>query len=87
MYDLDFSPDQRFLYVADGANQKVWVLLRDELRVVGSFGERGPGPGQFATSLHDLTVDSKGNIYTGEAAAGGRAQKFAIRPDSSASSP
>jgi len=77
--DLDFSPDQKFLYVADGANQKVWILVRDQMRVVGSFGERGTGAGQFATTLHDLTVDSKGNVYTGEAASGGRVQKFALR--------
>jgi DNA-binding beta-propeller fold protein YncE len=76
--DLDFSPDQKFLYVADGANQKVWILRRDQLRVAGSFGERGPGAGQFATTLHDLTVDSRGNVYTGEAATGGRVQKFAL---------
>jgi DNA-binding beta-propeller fold protein YncE len=75
--DLDFSPDQKFVYVADGANQTVWILLRDEMRVLGSFGERGPGAGQFATTLHDLTVDSKGNVYTGEAATAGRVQKFA----------
>ncbi len=79
VYDLDFSPDQRFVYVADGGNQKVWIFRRDDLRVVGSFGERGPGAGQFATSLHDITVDSKGNIYTGEAAAGGRVQKFTLK--------
>jgi len=78
--DLDFSPDQKFLYVADGANQKVWILLRNQLRVLGSFGERGPGAGQFATTLHDLTVDSKGHVYTGEAASGGRVQKFALKP-------
>ena len=77
--DLDFSPDQTFVYVADGANQKVWILRRDQLRVVGSFGERGPSAGQFATTLHDLTVDSTGNIYTGEAATGGRVQKFALK--------
>jgi DNA-binding beta-propeller fold protein YncE len=82
VYDLDFSPDQRFIYVADGGNQKVWIFRRDDMRVVGSFGERGPAPGQFATSLHDLTVDSKGNVYTGEAAAGGRVQKFALQPAS-----
>jgi sugar lactone lactonase YvrE len=75
--DIDFSPDQAFVYVADGANQKVWILRRDQLRIVGSFGERGTGAGQFATTLHDLTVDSRGNVYTGEAATGGRVQKFA----------
>ena len=79
VYDLEFSPDQRFIYVADGANQKVWILNREQMRVAGSFGGRGTGAGQFATSLHDLTVDSKGNIYTGEAAAGGRVQKFSRR--------
>jgi DNA-binding beta-propeller fold protein YncE len=77
--DLDFSPDHKFLYVADGVNQKVWIVLRDEMRVLGSFGERGAGAGQFATTLHDLTVDSKGNVYTGEAATAGRVQKFARR--------
>lgn len=74
--DLDFSPDHRFVYVADGSNQKVWILRRDQLRVIGSFGERGSNAGQFATTLHDIAVDSKGNIYTGEAASGGRVQKF-----------
>jgi DNA-binding beta-propeller fold protein YncE len=76
--DLDFSPDQRFVYVADGGNQKVWILRRDTMRVVGSFGEPGADRGQFATTLHDITVDSKGNIYTGEAATAGRVQKFAL---------
>ena len=77
--DLDFSPDQKFLYVGDSGHQKVWILRRDQLQVVGSFGERGSGAGQFATTLHDLTVDSKGNVYTGEAAAAGRVQKFVDR--------
>ena len=77
--DIDFSPDQKFLYVADGGNQKVWILRRDQLLVVGSFGARGPGVGQFATTLHDLTVDSHGNVYTGEAGTGGRVQKFALK--------
>jgi DNA-binding beta-propeller fold protein YncE len=77
--DLEFSPDHKYVYVGDGGNQKVWIFLRDGLRLLGSFGERGPAAGQFATSLHDLTVDSKGNVYTGEAAAGGRVQKFALR--------
>ena len=77
--DIDFSPDHKFLYIADSGHQKVWILRRDQLQVVGSFGERGPGAGQFATTLHDLTVDSKGNVYTGEAASAGRVQKFAIK--------
>lgn len=79
VWDVAFSPDQRFMYVADGTNQKVWILRRDTYDVVGSFGGPGRGPGQFATSLHDLMVDSHGNIFTGEAAAAGRIQKFTLR--------
>jgi L-ascorbate metabolism protein UlaG (beta-lactamase superfamily) len=79
VWDLDFSPDQRFIYVADGGNQKLWILRRDTLEVVGSFGGPGKAPGQFATSLHDIVIDSKGNLYTGEAATGGRVQKFALQ--------
>jgi hypothetical protein len=80
VWDIDFSPDQRFMYVADGTNQKVWILQRDTQQVLGSFGGPGKATGQFATSLHDIVVDSKGNLYTGEAATGGRVQKFRVKP-------
>lgn len=79
VWDLEFSPDQKFVYVADGSDQKVWILRRDQLQVVGSFGEKGSNIGQFATSVHDIAIDSKGNLYTGEAANGSRVQKFASK--------
>jgi hypothetical protein len=79
VWDIEFSPTQEHLYVADGTNQKVWILKRDDMQVVGSFGGPGPAPGSFATSLHDITVDSRGNVYTGEAAAAGRVQRFLIK--------
>jgi sugar lactone lactonase YvrE len=79
VWDIDFSPDQRFMYVADGGNQKVWILVRDSLQVVGELGGPGKEAGRFATSLHDIVVDSKGNLYTGEAATGGRVQRFRVK--------
>ena len=80
VWDIEFSPpDQEYVYVADGTNQKIWVLRRDSLQVVTSFGEPGREPGRFATSLHDITVDSRGNLYTGEAAAAGRVQRFLLK--------
>ena len=33
--------------------------------------------GLLAAPVHDITMDSKGNIYPGEAATAGRVQKFA----------
>jgi sugar lactone lactonase YvrE len=79
VWDIDFSPDQRYMYVADGGNQKVHILERESLKTVGEFGGPGKEAGRFATSLHDIVVDSKGNLYTGEAAAAGRVQKFAVK--------
>jgi hypothetical protein len=81
VWDIEFSLDapQRFMFVADGTNEKVWILDRESLNIVGSFGSSGKAPGQFATPVHDLTMDSKGNLYTGEAATAGRVQKFSLK--------
>jgi DNA-binding beta-propeller fold protein YncE len=79
--DLGFSPDQRFVYVADTFNAKVWILSRDKHQIVGSFGRQGRWAGQFHY-LHDMAVDSKGNIYTGEASGSKRVQKFTYKGSS-----
>ena len=64
-YDLDFTPDQKYFYVADGTNHKVWILQRDSLEIVGSIGREGSNSGEFQT-IHTLAVDSKGNLITAE---------------------
>src|SRR5262245_36072853 len=80
VWDIAFSRDspQRFLYVADGHDKKVLVLLRDTLEVVSSFGDGGRMPGQFY-GVGSIAVDSKGNIYTGETYEGKRVQKFVLQ--------
>ena len=75
LWDADLSPDQTFIHAADGENNVVWNLLRDTGRVLGSFGRNGRGAGQFHW-IHNLAVDSKGNVYTTEVDTGKRAQKF-----------
>src|SRR5258708_6296045 len=67
VHAIGFSPDkdQRFLYVADGANKKIWILRRDDLKPVGSFSQGGRSGGQVIIA-HALAVDSKGNVYVGE---------------------
>jgi hypothetical protein len=72
---LSSDPPQRFLYVADGQDEKIFVLERDTLAVIGSFGDGGRQPGQFY-AVGSLAVDSKGNLYTGEMYEGKRVQKF-----------
>ena len=76
-YGIAFSPDpeQRFAYVADGTNEKVWVLDRTSLETVGSFGSGGHFGGQFTTA-HSIATDQQGNVYVGETWEGKRVQRF-----------
>jgi hypothetical protein len=80
VWDLALSHDraQTYLYVPDGTNQKVWILRRDDLSVVGEFGRGGRNAGQFGW-VHNLAVDSRGNIYTSEVDIYKRVQKFVLK--------
>ena len=80
VWDVAFSkdPQQRYLYVADGMNNRVYVLRRDTLEVLTSFGDGGRQPGQFF-GVHSVATDSKGNVYTTETWEGKRIQKFVFR--------
>jgi hypothetical protein len=82
VWDVAFSPDpqQRQLYVADGQDQKVFVLDRDTLAIVSAIGGGGRWPGAFF-GVGSVAVDSSGNVYTGENFEGKRLQKF-IKPTS-----
>lgn len=77
VWDLDVSPDagERWLYVPDGTGMRVRILDRETMEVVGSFGRGGRQAGQFEW-LHNVAVDSRGNIYTSEVNTGKRVQKF-----------
>jgi DNA-binding beta-propeller fold protein YncE len=77
VWDLEFSPDQAqtYLYVPDGTNMKVWILDRERLEVVGSFGRGGRNAGRFEW-VHNIAADSRGNLYTTEVNTGKRVQRF-----------
>jgi len=88
-WSVGFSPDkeQRFMYVADGTNKKIWIVRHSDLKILGSFGHGGRQGGQFET-IHILAVDSRGNIYAGETLSGNRVQRFlftGVRPASASS--
>ncbi|MBI1964062.1 MAG: hypothetical protein HYS37_11875, partial [Candidatus Rokubacteria bacterium] len=80
VWDLDVSHDapQAWLYTADGENNHVWTLVRESGKVVGRLGRSGRQAGQFHW-VHNVAVDSKGNLYTTEVDIGKRAQKFVFR--------
>jgi DNA-binding beta-propeller fold protein YncE len=80
VWDIAFSrdPEQRFIYLADGANMRVYIILRESLEVLTTFGDGGRQPGQFF-AVHSIATDSRGNIFTTETYEGKRVQKFVYK--------
>jgi hypothetical protein len=76
-WDVAFSrdPEQRYMYIADGKNMRVYVVDRESLEVLTTFGSGGRYPGQFF-AVHSIATDSQGNVFTTETYEGRRLQKF-----------
>jgi DNA-binding beta-propeller fold protein YncE len=70
---LSKDPQQFRLFVADG--EQVIVLGRRGLQIQSAFGQSAAEPGT-ASRLGAITVDSKGNVYTGDTAGGSGVQRF-----------
>jgi hypothetical protein len=77
VWDIAFSrdPQQTYIYLADGKNEKIYIIDRQSLQILTSFGDGGRQPGEFF-GVHSIATDSKGNIYTTETYEGKRVQKF-----------
>jgi DNA-binding beta-propeller fold protein YncE len=79
-WDIAFSkdPQQRFIFLADGQNSRVRIVVRETLEELTAFGDGGRQPGQFY-GVHSIATDSKGNLYTTETYEGKRLQKFVYK--------
>jgi DNA-binding beta-propeller fold protein YncE len=80
VWDIAFSrdKDQKYLFLADGKNERIYVLDRQSLEILTQFGDGGRQPGQFF-GVHSIATDSKGNLYTTETYEGKRLQKFVYK--------
>ncbi len=74
---MSFSTDkaQSCLYVGDNSNMTIYILNRSNLQELGRLGKSGRMAGDFHW-LHQVSVDSQGNLYTAEVDTGKRVQKF-----------
>jgi DNA-binding beta-propeller fold protein YncE len=79
VWQFAFSTDahQKYLLVADGENNVIWTLRREDGAVLGQTGHNGRNAGQFHW-VHQIVSDSQGNLYTGEVDTGKRIQKFVL---------
>ena len=80
VWDLVISRDaeQKWLIMADGRNNEIEILNRQTGAPVSQFGRNGRYAGEFHW-VHDLAIDSHGNLYAGEVDTGKRVQKFVPR--------
>ena len=72
---LSHDPAQKYLYVADGANGRIYIVRRSDGQTLGAFGRTGRMAGEFKW-IHNLAIDRDGNLYTSEVGFGRRVQKF-----------
>ena len=82
VWDVVIWPDakQTYLISADGANNEIRIVKREDGTVVGKFGRNGRQAGQFHW-VHTMAIDPAGNLYTGEVDTGKRVQKFRLVSD------
>ena len=59
-------------------NNRIYILQRDTMQLLTSFGDGGRQPGQFY-GVHSIAIDSQGNLYTTETWEGKRLQKFVFK--------
>jgi DNA-binding beta-propeller fold protein YncE len=80
VWDIAFSKDaqQKYFYLADGANEKIHVFDRQSMTELTAFGDGGRQPGQFY-AVHSIATDSRGNVYTTETYEGKRLQRFVYK--------
>ena len=67
--------EQKYLFIPDGMNNEVKIVLRETGEKIGSFGRSGRMAGDFHM-VHSIAIDSFGNLYTTETDNGKRIQKF-----------
>jgi hypothetical protein len=72
------DPQQKFMFIIDGTNEKIHVYDRKSEKELYSFGGGGRTAGQFY-AVHNIIADSKGNLYTTETYRGQRVQKFVYK--------
>src|SRR5215470_5795709 len=72
---LSRDPAQKFIFMVDGVNNELRVVDRQSAKTLARLGRPGRMAGQFHV-VHNIAIDSRGNLYTTEVNTGQRVQKF-----------
>jgi DNA-binding beta-propeller fold protein YncE len=72
---LSTDPGQMYIFMVDGVNSELRIVDRKSAKTLARIGRPGRMAGQFHV-VHNIAVDSRGNLYTTEVNTGQRVQKF-----------
>ena len=77
VWDMALWPDrgQSYIVMVDGTNNEMRVVRRSDGTIVNTFGRSGRAAGEFHW-VHNVAIDSRGNVYTTEVDNGKRIQKW-----------
>lgn len=77
VWDIYLWPDrdQSYFINVDGANNQFRVVRRADGEVVGTYGRFGRNAGYFY-GVHNVAIDSRGNVFTTEVFEGKRIQRW-----------
>jgi hypothetical protein len=69
-FNVAFSPNGEFMYVADGSNSRIWTVDLKAWKIVGSF--RGPNSegADLSATIHKIVTDGAGNLLLGRTSRG-----------------
>jgi hypothetical protein len=75
--DLVLSRDklEQFIFMVDGVNNELRIVDRKTAAPLARIGRPGRMAGQFHV-VHNIAIDSAGNLFTTEVNTGQRVQKF-----------
>jgi len=79
MWDMYLWPDrdQTFFINVDGTNNEFRIVRRADGEVLATYGRYGRMAGQFF-GVHNVAIDSRGNVFTTEVYEGKRIQRWKV---------
>ena len=75
VYDVVEDSRSQYFYIADGSNNEIKIVDQKTGQTLGIIGRSGRNAGDFHV-LHNIAIDSQGNLYTSEVDNAKRVQKF-----------
>jgi len=65
VFNIAFSPDGAHLFISDGSNGRLWMVDREQWRIVGSMMGANSEGADLSATIHKIMTDRAGNLLLG----------------------